>query len=645
MNRFSEWFNVLTKIASTNIIVTVLHVVAIMVAIATGNVFLLIIASVVTIANLLNFKSNILQSIVSRLFLSTILVLCLYQCEAVLFWAIDIWVNHTVYAVLTYILSMIALTLSYFRHSSRHAVRSTQNKGFIIGLLVLLPALLTGSLYFARTIAPQDTLESTVIKSVNFAMDDASHVSIFSDMLQSDGNLLAGAERKSQLTRAAYATYPSGWHASTAIVTNSVIGYNPNRTVGETIQIYFYVKLATLLLLIVALTIFVLIICAKFKLNYKSIPVYVSVLALIAYISFLIIMPMFFDGFFSYLPVMIYALVFAYISILKNLTPSLKYFILLILAAASTITWAITGIILFMAIAFQIVSDHKKLSRVPKWLYGLSSVFTLLALIPIYILVDGDKTAVSNITAAGGIVSPSHLLLLALIGIFIYMLQFKDKDNVAKLLMGLIVAHLLVLAGVLCYLTLDSPSIGYYYYKIQVIPTLILLVLAGVLLIKYINSITIEGQFKSVIGPILVVTMLALSIPTLFSYEYFQTLVSRSRSFPLLDSDVNAMKASFLDEKHTDNNERVFFYFPGSAARSIIGSNTSRLSYTASRCDVRVFSAIYTSDSKAIGKAIENCAPDSPTIIMYTDSDGALNIKNSIDSSLLESKEVILRVQ
>lgn len=587
-------------------------------------------------------KNSLSHSITFRILIALVTLLCLFQMEAITFWALNIWV-----APLTYLVTSLLLVIAglWWINKREDELHTTAIKVGYLDLLLVLPGLLLGGVYVTGTLAPSQKDSATIVRSITYGMDDVTHAILFSDVLRHDSNVLAGARRSQLMTKSVNASYPMGWHIATSIVAESAAG-NKHRTPIESIEVYFYAKVATLILAATAVTVFIYTLAMRFWPKLNTWIAGVGIAGISLFITSLIILPLFFDGFFSFMPIILYTMLFVQI-LIDNKNRLADTTLLVLLAAASSLTWMLTGPILTAAFALYYLTLSGSFKKLPLKVYIGTVVSSLFMLAQAYILYSANKNSLANISNEGGILSPNHLLLMVSLVVFfvIFIRKGKNQETVARPLLGFVTIYITVLSLLLLYLSTGTSEITYYYYKLQVPLLIIALSVASVyvfgLLFAANNGKKVVEQSVMMLAGL---ALLCISIPSLVGYDYVYGVVNRTHSYVISSSDAMLLVNHVLNHPISDKQDRVLFMFPSQPPRNILISNIDKMNYRSTDCDYKLFSAVYTYDTTSLNKALEQCAPVLPPIKIYTNVDGKKQLAQSIDSRLFTNHEVSLVV-
>jgi hypothetical protein len=599
----------------------------------------LLLLTVVLLIACLPLKTALLNSVAPRVILAITIIAGLIQLQALLFWALDVWVSTTVYAVATLLIVLLWLAKTGFRPTL--VVRPW------IDAAIIISCLLVGGLYVGKTLLPAEDNRVTIVRAVNYGMDDVTHASMFADVLRNDNNLLAGQERRKLMNRGVHSNYPMGWHITTGVIVGSIVGHQ-ERTALQNLVLYFYAKVATLIYVVGAIGLLICMLLARLNQKLRQVPGFLVGTTSALFLVFVLVMPQFYEGFFSFLPILAFTALFATL-LLDRESSTTKTAILGLLAAASTATWVITGPILLVALALYLLSSVDSWRWLPVSAYVIWGASAAASLLQLYILISADKHIVGYLASPGGITAPEHMLLIISIASFVILYVAKNKrwNEVAHQLRDLLLSFGTASVLVLAYISLHSNEITYYFFKIQAV---LLIVLTAVLLAVIASAVLCisdreRNSVTSYTTLVIVPVLFCLLIPGVIGYGYFQNIVQRSRTYALSPSDASLIANTILDKLLSPENERTFFIFPNEPPRNILSSNTARLTYPSPlACDYDIFNAVYTHDLTQLSAMLTKCTPQLPLIKIYTNEGGGHELRKAIPSQLINDHEVELVV-
>jgi len=574
----------------------------------------------------------------------TFAMLSLFQIEAMAFWAFGVKVNIATYSIVAMALVLCNALLKLKRKMSVFDINNLRLKK--LDLLVLSPAIIISSLIWGRVILPSTYDSTSIVQSISFGVDNATHAMMYNDAIRSEGNPLIDKEGP-KLSLPQFSSYPRGWHIATAVVSSSVYNFK-GQPVKTVLTSYFYVKLFTLFSLIVSLCAFMLTLCQKIGARNKSLVEYVAFMTTAIGISVILFLPIYIEGFFSFLPVLSYLLLFSTFIIddSKQEEGSSDLFIGLFIIA-SAFTWMLTAPMLLISIVIKRYSEYRLLRKIPAttWLTVLASL--IACFIQAYILISADKNVIQAIAAEGGLTYPTHMLLFVCLSVFtIFYIYEKKYRALADSLMSIVLPVAFLLLALLAFITIKSQPISYYYFKLQFAVLTILLPIFCILLIKQLSSRFRLNFSSQIIGMSFVITLLGLSIPSIVGYEYFSSTLNRILAVGLNAKDSSSVVDQSLNRNFNSDNSRIIYFYPQSAARTTLLSHIARLSYISSSCDQSIFIAISKIDAEALGSYLQSsdCKMDSTNMTINTDSLGYTQLHSTIPKYILDKRNITFKV-
>jgi hypothetical protein len=214
--------------------------------------------------------------------------------------------------------------------------------------------------------------------------------------------------------------------------------------------------------------------------------------------------------------------------------------------------------------------------------------------------------------------------------------------------LALLIAPLsIALLAILCYLSLKSQPITYYYFKFQ---TVILILLLPFLLL-FISKLIFESRKQTFMNQLVSLLVLAavvgLSIPSIVGYDLFNMVINRTaEGNPYIsDRDAEMLISESLDSSFSANNPRIFYFYPEQLDRTILASNMARSSYASSTCDAELFRNLLLFDAADLGDAIKQCVSETPQVIIHTDEEGLPQLMQNLPEQLISDKEVVITAE
>ena len=612
--------------------------------IATGAAWGLLLLSIIAAAHLLPARDGILGVTVSRFFISTLMILSLYQIEAVIAFVCHVHAYPQVYVVLVAVAVGAAWVVARRRGSTARLSFGRKD------VVLILPGVLVAGFYLARVVLPSEADGRSMIRATSVALDDTSHMAMLNAIVRNDVNLLADrAEANNLMAIPGHSSYPMGWHVSNAVVVTSINPSAKDAHLDDFVAIYFFVKVGSLLLAVLALTIFTFQVASSFGFSVgKFWPIF-GLYTGIAFTTMLIILPQFQEGFFSFLAVLIY--IPAFFSVLvdgwrTDDHPKLQIgdVALLLFVTGSALSWILTAPALLVSFVIAKLYQAQTLRRIP-WMTWIGvGVAGLMIVFQSWDIVNASGLNVSVLAAPGGITAPDPVLLFALVIVFVFLLRKKRLNAMTSPVLVASLPLLLSAGLILGYIGLNSTTLSYYFLKFEFAILGFLLPLAVVGLMDAVGATVgeLSPLLRSGVQYGVFVTVLILAIPSVIGFGYVQNIASRTLSYTLTREDAKALDG-VLNVPFTSANERVFFYFPGSGARTIMAGHVARTIYPNTPCDSNMFTAEYSDDATLMSSTLEKCIGEFKNAIFYTDKEGRSKLEAALSPTLVQSHQVEIR--
>lgn len=584
-------------------------------------------------------------SFIARLLLALVVFLASIQFLGLILWFIHITLPRGGFLVLSAI-AIMAYRFSAKRFSNTTDISPRFTHFGRVDIVLLIPMVLFGGLFMAKAILPSENDNISMIQSINYGMDDSTHLSMYSDHLLSNGNLVNTARgEKSIMAIPSHGGYPFGWHSATSIVTESFVDTDKS-VITKSLQQYFYAKLGSLMLVTLSIGILVVQAIKMFGNKKQSIIEDGMAIVVTGFVTLAFVLPMFLDGFFSFMPVIIYANLFAALVIAGGFDPknNSQTALLALLSASSAMVWILSGPILLLAYAFIILSKVKTFRDI-SWKQIIAGGIALLAfLAQAFIQLNFNNKAVNDIASPGGIVEPGQYTFIAILIALFVAVGYVAKPAKQQLswVYSVIASFLLSLIGILAILSIKSAPINYYFYKIQIIPLVIAVSVALGLISGAIISKS-STLYEKLINSIILFCVTILGTLSLVGYPYIYNVFSRVKTSTLTNNDATAVMSS-LSRERNNNNERFIFFYPNDGGRTILASNTARIPYQSTSCDYRLFSNAYMRESDKLVESLVECAPNLPKVNIYTDKAGEKIFQSDQIKKLEKNNEILLHV-
>ena len=608
---------------------------------ATGAAWGLLLLSIIAAAHMLPARDGILGVTVSRFFISALMILGLYQIEAVIAFVCHVHAYPQLYVVLVAIAVGAAWVVARRRGSTARLSFGRQD------VVLLLPGVLVAGFYMARVVLPSEANGRSMIRATSVALDDTSHMAMLNALVRNDVNLLADrAVADNLMAIPGHSSYPMGWHVSSAVVVASINPSAKDAHLNDFVAIYFFVKVASLLLTVLALTILTFQVASSFGFSIRQFWPIFGLYTGIAFTTLLVILPQFQEGFFSFLAVLIYTP--AFVSLLvdgwrREDHPKLQLgdVALLLCVTGSALSWILTAPALLVAFVIAKLHQSQTLRRVP-WIAWIGvAIAGLMILFQSWDIVNASGLIVSALAAPGGITAPEPVLLFVLLMVFVFLMTKKRLSALASPVMVAFLPLFLSAGLILVYIGLHSTSLTYYFFKFEFAILGVLLPLAVVGLMDALRTTVgeLSPLLRSAAQYGMFVTVLILAIPSVIGYGYVQYITARTVGYSLTREDAKALDG-VLNVPFTSANQRVFFYFSGGGSRNIMASHVARTIYPNTACDSSMFAVSYSGDVTLLNSTLQKCIGEFKNVIIYTDKAGRSKLEAALSPTLVQSHQV-----
>jgi len=612
--------------------------------VATGAAWGLLLLSIIAAAHVLPAREGILGASVSRFFMSTLMILSLYQIEAVIAFMCHVHAYPQVYVVLVAVAVGAAWVVARRSGSTARLTFSRRD------VVLLLPGVLVAGFYVARVILPSEDNNSSMMRATSVALDDTSHMAMLNALVRNDVNLLADrAEANNLMAIPGHSSYPMGWHVANAVVVASINPSAKYASLDDFIAIYFIVKVGSLFLAVLALTILTFQIASAFGFSIGRFWPIFGLYTGIAYTTMLVILPQFQEGFFSFLAVLIYTPAFVTLMVDGWRTGGhqrlqLGDIALLLCVTGSALSWILTAPALL--VAFVIAKwHHAQMFRRISWTTWIGvGAAGLVILFPAWVIVHASGLIVSVLAAGGGITAPEPVLLFVLVMAFVFLMREKRLSALAAPVVVASLPLFLSASVILGYIGLHSTTLTYYFFKFEFAIFVVLLPLAIVALIDALASTVgeLSPLLRSGAQYGMLATVLILAVPSVVGYGYVQNIAARTVGYTLTREDAKVLEGT-LNVPFVSTNERVFFYIPESVPRNIMASHVARTMYPNTACDSDMFTAAYSDDVTMMNATLLKCIGEFKSVIIYTDQQGLSKLEATLSPTLVQSHEVEIR--
>lgn len=494
----------------------------------------------------------------------------------------------------------------------------------------------------AQHIAPSQFIGSLALDYMTNSLDDGNHFGMFSDRAILDRGVLynSGYDRLAT-SQPTISSYPVSWHASNVVLTKALL---PNMVKdGQIIVSYVISKLFWFWMLCYMFAILAL--TAKLKPSNNASSHFLTG-SLLLFFGLLITTPIFIQGFYSFIPALLYLLMSCFILTKVTDHGSIgKLILITLLGTGATLSWTLLAPVYAFTIIYETVSSikmgRKKRENVWKYLLAVGTLCMCAGALGLQVLLmtrPGTRSFDSGINDPGAIAIYSMFVVIFIIA-FAYTYFHRASKEVRDNLLPLLASYLLVCVFIFGYQTVTTGHEEYYYYKalIGAVITLTPFAIAAIhsLLAKYLLSQPRPTRALYVAGVVSTLVIVLGINPTNTVFTGF-FLGSRDLS-PSMGSYV--YKHAQTTSKHT-NTPTYLLYTPASPNIGAVSSTILRATTVYDRCYDHVFPTLFSNDPTNLATALTTCRAESaPITIITTDKD-----KQKVTDAIKESSPTDLSI-
>ena len=447
---------------------------------------------IITISLVILFKlfSPLPSKVVFDSYLFTIILIffsyiILLQCTVLISWLIshDFSLSYTPLLLFGFILVMYLY--NHLLHKKDVKIIPIKDNRKIVNVQDILSLSVATIIIFLIAIPPmiqaRDYSESTFAMSIiNGNVDDSSHLGLVNDHLQFGKGVIFHSDATDKTRTGSF--YPAGWHSISAVLIKT---FNPTIETGSasliaySIQKLFWVFILTYLFSRVSFTIYRFL--SNSKLKAAS---YIWTTAAILFFSFIMLLPISKEGFYSFLPQLLSAMlalpILAQICLEKDTKLSYRSLpFLLIICLGGCLAWLLPLPAFALAVLLVIIRlvINRKVKIIFKNIYKIIKdnliVLILLfsALITQLLIMGANKensvSFINGILLDGGITMYNNFLYIFICVGFLASLLLasaKAKKNI-HLLIYLVVSILLFCSFLYLVQLILIGRNAYYFYK------------------------------------------------------------------------------------------------------------------------------------------------------------------------------------
>jgi len=604
----------------------------------------------------LKLPKSINNLIGARILFSTIVLFSLFQAQSLIFWTLHIIINFNTYIYGSLIVVfLVVFILKKFFSINNNRYQKLSKDSLVREFLILFTPLILVGILLGGVFFLDEKDDVKYLSAISRSQDDGTHAGFFASLLRSNGNINSD-DRLGELMPI-QSTYPLGPHLSFAIFSSSITKSTHMKVIDE-FKFYFFSKIILMFGTIYIISLLLFSLYQKLKIQILNIVDIMIYFFAIFITTFIVIMPGYLDGFFSFIPAMA-TIVLALILLLEK-DDSDSYigfsFIFSIVAISAALSWFLPVAIITSAYAIQSITKKRNIKNKKLWI-GLIIYAVLVGAITylqaLGIFSDGimRQLGLDLVLVPGGMLEPPTNLILLLMLVFFLIYTRKNFREVLNKFLYLIYPTLIILSFIIIYLLIKQYSITYAYYLSKTLYLLLILLIpiCLIFLIKYLVD------NKSIKYPILKLVVFYF-IFLICSHFFFARVANAVLYFytPAVDKNISGIVIdSSLNRFYEPSNYRVIDAVKKDSRHwNTISNNFARQSYRSKDCDYFIFDAttVFTrsvEDSSAFNKLVkylELCSDKIPSTILYTDKNHYEKFKNSIPDKLLQDDKIILKI-
>jgi hypothetical protein len=596
---------------------------------ATPLDFLVLLVPIIAIAGALPLKGT-LDSLVPRFLFSIAIYTAVVQVFGMLMRIFRFSFGYKLYLVLLLTTAFVmCLQAGVSRRQFLYRLKpQTKDYYSLLAASIMLMILVGG------TLAKGGLNSNSAIRLVTGGLDDLSHLSMTSDEYRHSANFLVGGPG-SGVSISADSSYPKGWHVVTALGWLSFDGLDgkspATATVMSEVNMYVITKVIYFFIVILALSTVIIWFITDLLSNSLSKHPQLNTVGLLAqpviYLTALVlVIPIFKEGFFSFYPVIFYtsvALLAGYYLYNKDnsrLSTACLLSILMLCAAAISLSWLLLGPAFFLFIVLLLTSYRKfdlatlrQMLRPTNrqfliWFLVLGTVCATTTLAGASLQAKYNGHPLGIITTAGGIVPIDLIFFITMLLGFIAFCCWLKRSAVQALIYFAF-SFALETFLVWLYQLGKQQILSYYFYKLETPLILVLAIGASCafvyMAIKTTDSLKPVTSYNKFIFSLCLLLLVVFSILFISgNYSYNLRFLFGSRTF---SKPTTAQLESRLDGQVFGDKSIRTYYLTQDTNTNILGTAFLRLSHPISMCDQKLFDDGYVHDVIAFREDLKHC--------------------------------------
>jgi hypothetical protein len=607
-------------------------------------------------------------SFLSAKILSAILLSAVFfQIEAILFWLLRLHVTD-VYYVLTLFLTT-NLWLFYIIYRGHDRQLRTSVSGLIPGIAdvaVLVPAILICATTIFGDFRLGGSHQIAIIRSIAFGVDDSSHAGMLGDEYRANGNIILNSYMPYSVTYEGNASYPKGLHLDSAIYTLAFTGTQHDSATKPSMWVvdaYFTAKNVLLFLTTSVFSLALWVIANLISNNKKKEKRNaIFVIAFTLTTSPMLIAIMWWHGFFSYLPAIIYAYLFLIYMLNRNQDRSERYMFLYmaLCVGGSALTWLLAAPALLISLVLCIPAPPLKPSISAYFTYLRQNYYPFLLAILATIVIGFQALVqtlwglgVSQVNLTGGIDVPPQLFVVAIfLGLFALLLRKSVTSIIKRSMVQWLLPLLGLTIAVLFVEIIKGQGASYYFYKLEfLLLTMSCMAAFGFLLTLFDHQDRDEVNNSKVAGTLYQVSVFSMILGVLFitttDFSWLKQFLFQLKGVRPMDKQTSEIVREALVTPYSSTGNRVYIIAPYNDTDMIVGSHMANMSHSEDGCSDMLNGDFYKSDIvTAFAQDLKKCVePNGPHYMIYSDTPSRKPLEDLLKSEIASGEVTISSFQ
>jgi hypothetical protein len=362
-------------------------------------------------------------------------------------------------------------------------------------------------------------------------------------------------------------------------------------------------------------------------------------------VSSLLIVTLWWQGFYSYLPALIFGFLFAAFLLGREEHESIEKHLFLYLSlcvVGSAFTWLLAAPALFVSLLLYLPKPSSwKLTPKICIAYVRQNIFYLVAAfvgafvicLQLYAQIRWSS-GINAVNQPGGISLPPQLLAVAIfLSLSALLLRRSDSSAAMRKSMVNWLIPLLGLALViLLFECLKGQGASYYFYKMEYLLLTFSSLASFGFLVELFNTRSTTSRDQSAEPLLYQLAVFAVIVGTVFlvttSFTWMKAFLDQQRGVRPFSVQTAQIIAGSLNKQLSSSNPDVFFLLPRDIPLSIVGSNMANASHPSNGCVSQIYNDLYAPGAMMIPTIASQLAttclksPNGPHYVVYTSKSG-----------------------